>query len=419
MVSAHYPLSHVIASTDRQLDVLILGGGIAGLWTLALLRARGVAVGLLEVGELGSGQTLWSQGIIHGGIKYALTGEASAASKAIARMPEVWREALAGRGEVSLAAARRLSDEQWLWTTEGLISRFAGAAASKAIRTPVERAGPGERVGFFAGAPKGVDVYRVGEPVLDTASVVRALHEPMSGAIARVERVIAIEQVGDGVKVRAVSRAEETHGEEITIGARMVVLTAGAGNEELAKLAGVRAPMQRRPLHMVMAWVPEAAGRDAMVYGHCLGSSTVPRVTVTATPAVGGVWWLVGGAIAESGVERDEESQRREAMKELRACLAWMNLEDVQIKTGRIDRAEGVTASGGRPDGPVVERERGVMVVWPTKLAFAPEVAERVAAQVEAAGIKASGVKGGEIALAGLERAVVGTMPWERAGGEA
>ena len=48
---------------------------------------------LLETGTIGGGQTIGAQGIIHGGIKYALTGQASRASEAISRMPEIWNTA--------------------------------------------------------------------------------------------------------------------------------------------------------------------------------------------------------------------------------------------------------------------------------------------------------------------------------------
>ena len=58
----------------HTIDVLIAGGGIAGLWLLNLLTRRGYSALLLEADALGCGQTLASQGMIHGGIKYALAG---------------------------------------------------------------------------------------------------------------------------------------------------------------------------------------------------------------------------------------------------------------------------------------------------------------------------------------------------------
>jgi len=59
-----------------ELDAVIFGGGAAGLWILDELRRAGLAILLLEGGRrgLGSGQTIASQGIIHGGLKYTLAG---------------------------------------------------------------------------------------------------------------------------------------------------------------------------------------------------------------------------------------------------------------------------------------------------------------------------------------------------------
>src|SRR2546423_6217066 len=120
-------------------DILIVGGGIAGVWALARLRAEGYSCVLVQAGALGAGQTIRSQGIIHGGVKYALSGAASRASRAIAGMPAVWRACLRGEGEVDLRGARVLSERQYLWTGPGVASRLIGAAAARVIRTEVSR----------------------------------------------------------------------------------------------------------------------------------------------------------------------------------------------------------------------------------------------------------------------------------------
>ncbi len=54
------------------IDVLLIGGGVAGLWALDVLTSRGLSCLLAEAGELGRGQTVASQGIVHGGLKYTL-----------------------------------------------------------------------------------------------------------------------------------------------------------------------------------------------------------------------------------------------------------------------------------------------------------------------------------------------------------
>src|SRR5262245_14630974 len=83
-------------------DIVILGGGVAGLWLLNRLRAAGYAAVLLERAALGQGQSIASQGMIHGGMKYALGGTLTGASESIADMPAHWQRCLRGEGDVDL-----------------------------------------------------------------------------------------------------------------------------------------------------------------------------------------------------------------------------------------------------------------------------------------------------------------------------
>ncbi|MGD9689936.1 MAG: FAD-dependent oxidoreductase [Phycisphaerales bacterium] len=399
-----------------EVDVCIIGGGVAGLWTLARLRHDGRRVVLLEREALGAGQTIWSQGIIHGGIKYALTGESSAASRAIAAMPEVWSGCLSGRGTgdgtgVDLSSVRPLAREQHLWTTPGLVSKFAAAAASVVIRTRPERLERGSWPSEFAGAPRGIDVYRVAEPVLPGRAVIEALARGHESCIRKVEEVEAIDGSG-GVCARLREGAMQVR-------SRLVVCAAGEGNEQLAALAGMRdaARMQRRALHMVMVRGPST--RLPRVFGHCLGASTTPRVTITTAECEGGAErvWYVGGSLAEEGVTRDEREQIAAARRELAACVPWVNLDgpDVRWATGRINRAEGLTPDGSRPDVPVVVRRGAVAIAWPTKLAFAPMLAREIASMSEAKPPESEAREGIQPTASASAAVPVAALPWESA----
>ena len=61
-------------SNTLSTDVVIIGAGIAGLWLHHRLNKMGFHALLLENKSIGNAQTLSSQGIIHGGSKYALNG---------------------------------------------------------------------------------------------------------------------------------------------------------------------------------------------------------------------------------------------------------------------------------------------------------------------------------------------------------
>jgi hypothetical protein len=412
---------------EAQLDALIFGGGIAGLWTLARLTREGYHTLLLTDAALGAGQTIASQGIIHGGVKYTLgLAEASDASRAIAEMPGVWSACLAGRGgegELDLRAAKVLTPSQYLWTTPGLASRIAGFGASKAIRTAVDKLSPDQRPELLRDGPRGIagiEVYRVGEPVLDVRSVVAAIAGPLQDRIARVQfpsgvRFDLSDPTGPG-EVRGL-RAVEILGSGDSAGLRLVpkrtILMAGQGNEGLIQIASGGGPAvftQRRPLHMVMM-------RDAPgpLFGHCLGASTVPRLTISSMGRGDGEWvWYIGGQIAETGVDRSESEQIRFARDELRACLSWLDLSRARFATLRIDRAEPLTEKRTRPDGPVLFEYQNIMVGWPTKLAFAPALAGKVVEAMRASGIHPDANAASKwVRPAALADAPIANFPWD------
>ncbi len=402
---------------DLHIDALIFGGGIAGLWTLARLRREGYSCLLIESTALGSGQTMASQGIIHGGIKYALTGQASRASAAIAGMPAIWEDCLQGRGELDLRAARILSERQYLWTSAGIGSRLVGIAASHAIRTPVRSVTAGERPECFAGAPRGVDVYAVEERVLDPRSVVDALAAQTSGSLVRCERShVRI----DGSATGGPRYALEGPAGTLRVVPRRTILAAGQGNAGLVASLGLSSiaetpshvGQQVRPLHMVMV-----RGRLPAVFGHCVGLADRPRLTITSqADAAGQAVWYVGGEVAESGTQRDGPAQIAAARAEIGACLPWIDLAGTQWAAFRVDRAEGTIGQRRhqRPDEPLVHAASPhVLLTYPTKLAFAPLLAAQVLDSLWSGGVS-PGEAASLDALSGFERPVPASLPWER-----
>ena len=105
----------------RPIDIAIFGAGIAGLWTFARLKRAGYDVLLLEREAIGFGQTIASQGIVHSGLKYSLAGKLNETARSISAMPDRWRAALRGEGEVDLSDARTSADSQFLLIPGGLL----------------------------------------------------------------------------------------------------------------------------------------------------------------------------------------------------------------------------------------------------------------------------------------------------------
>ncbi len=401
---------------DASYDIAIIGGGIAGLWTQAHLRARGNRV-LLIAPTLGGGQTIASQGIIHGGVKYALGGISGDDSKAIAEMPEAWRQAMAGEAIVDLRKARLLSETCLLWTKAGVGARLMGAAAAKTIRAKPRRLGGEERPAAMRGAGRGVEVYALPEPVLDVASLVEALRGE-GQAQGAFPGEIGFEVAGGHVReVRLGESRVEVRGVVLAGGAGNGLLLEGLGGNHDGRVEGVEGiAMQRRPLHMVMArrigGDADARGELPEIFGHCVGMSPRPIATITTGRDRAGrrVWWI-GGQVAEDGVGMTREQLIEHAKKEVGACVPWVDLSGTEWATWRVDRAEGGTG-GRKPEGPTVFVAGNVVTLWPTKLAFAPKAAEMVETEIAKLGVPKSGEGVGEEPL-GLSPPRVAAAPWD------
>lgn len=358
-------------------DVLIVGAGVAGLWLNARLRRQGFSTVLVESASLGGGQSLKSQGIIHGGAKYALHGALSGASEAIADMPRRWREALDGKGELDLSGVRLLSEAHYLWSPGTIAGNLTSFFASKAVRGRVDQV-KGEQLPPALQNPKFKGkVYRLAELVVDVPSLIKRLAE------------LAEDSLLAGQKIEPLYEADELIGLRVDgrdIHAQRIVLSAGGGTADLLNALGVSQPqMQRRPLHMVLVKGPTLKP----LFAHCLGGGPKPRITVTTHPAADGqcVWYL-GGDLAEAdGVAREPDAQIAVARKELEALLPWVDLSQAQWATLRVDRAEPAQSGLVRPDNAFLDSQRRLMVGWPTKLALAPDFADRVLSHLSKDGI--------------------------------
>ena len=165
-----------------RVDVAIVGGGIAGLWLLNLLRGRGYSAVLIERRAFGDGQTIYSQGMIHGGLKYALSGALNTASEAVAAMPERWRACLSGSGEVDLRGVHTSSKACHLWSPdESMLARLGGFLASKALRGRVRRLDAREYPSPFDASGFDGAVYELDELVLDVPSLLARLSQAQRG----------------------------------------------------------------------------------------------------------------------------------------------------------------------------------------------------------------------------------------------
>jgi glycine/D-amino acid oxidase-like deaminating enzyme len=387
------------AAAPADADVVIVGGGIAGLWLHNLLAADGYRTILLEADQLGCGQTLASQGMIHGGLKYALGGRLHRGFRGhrrdagplapVPRRGRRHRPAPAAPPGRSLSAVRRGVHAR---PAHRLLRQPRPAwpdSPSARRRVPGALAHPGFR---------GV-AYALDELVLDTPALLEHLRTRSRGGIYR-HRVdpgdLAAE--ADAVCVRTAAGA---------IRARRLVVCAGTGAERL--LAGVDLPvprMQRRPLHQVVVRCPDLPP----LYAHCLTGirRAEPRLTITAHPDDGGWLWYLGGQLAGDGVAMDAPALIAHARAELEACVPWLDWRLADLTTLRIDRAEPAQTRGHRPDQAFAAPAGPIIVAWPTKLSLTPDLGDRVRALLPPP-------EGGPAPSLALPPATVGTAPWQAA----
>jgi len=356
-----------------ELDALIFGGGVAGLWLLDELHRRSFRTLLIENRALGAGQTIASQGILHGGLKYALGGLLSGSAQAVGEMTDLWRQCLEGCAQPDLRGVRILSPCCYLWRTKALASKVGLTAARFGLRTPVAKVAPHERPPALARCPG--DVLRVDEQVIEVGSLLRELAHRHNDHILKIgdsnDVTFTTSKPGH---VESIELRREDSTMVLLLKPGVVIFTAGEGNADLRRRVGLpQDAMQLRPLHMVMV-----RGSLPQLFGHCVDGNKT-RVTITSVvDTLGRTVWQVGGELAEKGVNMSTAELIEFARRELPSVLPAVDFTNTQWATYRINRAEGHDPRGARPEGPVWRREGSFITAWPTKLVLAPRLAELI-----------------------------------------
>ncbi|MCH2161327.1 MAG: FAD-dependent oxidoreductase [Phycisphaerales bacterium] len=386
------------------IDALVVGGGIAGLWTATALRMRGCSVVIAESNQLGNGQTICAQGIVHGGLKYALGGTAGKDARRISDMPETWRNAIDGEADPLLSGARILSPSTWIWRTDSLRSRVGMLAARVGLKTPAEAVPDAQRPELLQGMPG--TVLEVREPVLDMKSVLASFAARHQDALVLVDGDEGVAFSSQGGRIdQAILR---NAGQQVTLSPSFVILAAGAGNASIRSRLGLPAEaMQRRPLHMCLV-----RGALPSFYGHCVDGSRT-RVTITSTLPTDDdspVVWQLGGQLAEDGVSMSPEELIHAARQELSTVLPSLPMGGLSWATYRIDRAERAH-HGRRPDDIAIleDGDGHTLTCWPTKMALAPRLADAISSRIPATNAAPELTE----ALAGFDRPDLAEFPWE------
>ncbi|RCW43642.1 glycerol-3-phosphate dehydrogenase [Halopolyspora algeriensis] len=223
----------------RQVDMLVVGGGVTGTGVALDAAARGLSVALVEAEDLAWGTSRWSSKLVHGGLRYLAHGELG-----LARESAVERGVLMTRTAPHLVRTlpqliplhSGVSRRSELTLSSGL---HAGDALRRSARTPSSVLPPPHRVpeaearalvpGLRLDGLRGGLLSFDGQ-LVDDARLVVALARTAAGFGARIlTRVRARTLDRNGAEV-----VDQRSGESLRIRAHSVVNATGVWADELA-----------------------------------------------------------------------------------------------------------------------------------------------------------------------------------------
>lgn len=384
-------------TTPRQADIVIFGAGIAGLWTHAYLSNLGYNALLLESDKIGGVQSIASQGIIHSGLKFAFAGKISKLAKSISAMPERWRDALNEKGEVDLSGAVINAQSQLLMIPPGFLGDISKTVAKKTLGKNVREIAQSEWPEEIKNSGFKGSVIFMDERVLDIPSVVQTLMKPYKDSIKAIPKNDA--------------KTPLDFLEKNGIEAKKILFTTAGENLGIAATLNHEKGLETQSRPLLMAMMKPA---PFPLFAHFVGKTDKPVATVTThTDQNGKRVWYIGGLVAERPVTAPPEDSIKAAKKALASYLPSVDISEAQWAVLPIARSEGKSKTDGwMPDTPTLHRAGDVLYGWPTKLTFAPMLADAVLKELQNSNIEPSNTRND---WSFLTSAPLAQPPWENA----
>src|SRR4051812_30284780 len=246
---------------ERELDVLVVGGGVVGAGTALDAVTRGLSTGLVEARDWASGTSSRSSKLIHGGLRYLEMLDFA-----------LVREALAERGLLLTRLAPHLvrpvpflyplTHRGWErpYVGAGLALYDVMATAGKydmglprhrhLTRRGALRLAPDLRPDALTGAIRYYDAQ------VDDARLVTAVARTAAGHGALVaSRTKVVDFLREGERVTGARAVDLESGRELTIRARVVVNAAGVWTNDIQSLVGGRGALNvqaSKGIHLVV-----------------------------------------------------------------------------------------------------------------------------------------------------------------------
>lgn len=352
------------------LDVLIIGGGAAGLWLLDELRRDGYAALLVERTALGTGQTIASQGILHSGMKHALAGRVGGFVTALRDAGNQWHDCLVGEREPNLQDLMLRGARTFCWRA-GTVAGFMGHVGARfALQSGLAYIQKEYRPEPLRHCPG--DVFFLEEPIIDPASLLTLLAERNKSSIVHATDMRVSSASSGSVTTIRIGTPDGTSG--MLLQPRTIVLTAGLGNEALRGACQLPIPaMRRMPLSILTV-----RGALPTLNGFCIdGTRAKVVVTTQRVSAREAVWQVASECVTENA---PPGTFMAEAWRHLNEALPEFPWPQTTLDTHTAVRAEGASPDDLRSNDVAIRSEGNVLTAWPTKLVLVPRLAERVRA---------------------------------------
>jgi glycine/D-amino acid oxidase-like deaminating enzyme len=371
-----------------DLDALIIGGGIQGLFLLNDFTKLGLSAFLLTKDKLGVGQTLHSHVYIHQGYLYS---EASFA-KRLAAVRERWNSTIS---ELGLSRPNVRSIFGFVRGTEDLLLRRWKQSGLKHYAGDVHSI-------FSQGVINGI--YNTDEVWLDGEELIAKL----SSGVRDLIRIGLVSRIETNQK-RFVHACIGT--KDFVFCPRVLVLAAGSGNASLLQMVANEDNDFARRLHREFGVLgPQRLRRSQMLV---LRSKRLPRFacilphltlfSVCRKDLAGNVWLVSFGVDEEVGPElisisADPPVDHDRVVRGINALQA-VAPQIFEQKDLQIGVYTGYKAEGYRPPQAVqtdlvehkIPKEEvieyfgtdDVVAVWPTKLTLAPRASKEIVSRTD------------------------------------
>ncbi|MFW6179594.1 MAG: glycerol-3-phosphate dehydrogenase/oxidase [Desulfohalobiaceae bacterium] len=249
---ARYHRDKARQELGRELDLLVVGGGITGAGVLREAARLGLRAGLLEKKDLAWGTSSWSSKMVHGGLRYLRQGDLGLTMDAVRERQNLLDQA---PGLVSPLPfllplySKNPASRAFLRLGLTLYDVLAGQWIHKKVeRSFVLQQAPGLRETDLQGG------YAFQDALTDDSRLVlTVLQEALADGALVLNYAPALELLWQNGRVRGVLAQDLLQGDQLQIRAMVVVNACGAWSENLAQKAGHRLGL--RPLrgsHLVV-----------------------------------------------------------------------------------------------------------------------------------------------------------------------